>query len=75
MVQNEEWAFTIVCSFDPSSFEQCMSVVESSIWYFDTGAIKHITSQRNSSLHLCMTLQGILSHALTTHLIQLWVLV
>ena len=47
LVQNEEWAFTIVCSFDPSSFEQCMSVVESDVWYFDSGATKHITSQRN----------------------------
>ena len=27
LVQNEELAFAIVCSFDPSSHEQCMSAV------------------------------------------------
>ena len=47
LVQNEEWAFTTVCSFDPCSFEQCMFVVQSNVWYFDNGATKHITSQRN----------------------------
>ena len=28
LVQNEEWAFTTVCNFDPSSLEQCMSILE-----------------------------------------------
>ena len=45
LVQNEEWAFTTVCCFNPSSHEQCMSAVDSDVWYFDSGATKHITSQ------------------------------
>jgi transposase InsO family protein len=47
LVQEEEWAFTTVCSFDPSSHDQCMSAVDSDVWYFDSGATKHITSQRS----------------------------
>ena len=46
LVQNEEWTFTTIFCFDPSSHKQCMSAVDSDVWYFDSGATKHITSQR-----------------------------
>ncbi|KAH7297149.1 hypothetical protein KP509_26G056000 [Ceratopteris richardii] len=46
LMQNEERAFTTVCSFDLSSPGQCMSPVDSDVWYFDSGATKHITLQR-----------------------------
>ena len=52
LVQNvEEWAFSTVCSFDPSSHEQCMSIVDLEVWYFDSGATKHVTLQAGSLLH------------------------
>ncbi|KAH7388551.1 hypothetical protein KP509_16G081300 [Ceratopteris richardii] len=54
---NEEWVFTTVCSYDTSSHEHCMSAVDSYVWYFDSGATKHITSQRSffSSLECATT--------------------
>ena len=47
VVQDTEWAFSAQCSYDPLLHDSCMSVVDSDVWYFDSGATKHITSQRS----------------------------
>ena len=49
MVQDIEWAFNVHCSYNPSVHDACMSVADSQVWYFDSGAThtKHITSQRD----------------------------
>ena len=47
VVQDTEWAFSVQCSYDPLLHDSCMSAVDSDVWYFDNGATKHITSQRN----------------------------
>ena len=47
VVQDSEWAFIVQCSYNPLLHDACMSVVDSDLWYFDSGATKHITSQRN----------------------------
>ena len=46
-MQDSKWAFTVQCSFDSSLTDSCMSVVDLDVWYFDSGATKHITSQRS----------------------------
>ena len=43
VVQEAEWAFSAQCSYDPSLHDSCMSAVDSDVWYFDSGATKHIT--------------------------------
>ena len=45
MVQDTEWAFNVHCSYNPSVHDACMSVADSQVWYFDSGATKHITSK------------------------------
>ena len=47
VVQDAEWAFTVQCNYNPLLHDACMSIVDSDLWYFDSGATKHITSQRN----------------------------
>ena len=47
VVQESEWVFVVHCSYDPSLHDACMSVADSHVWYFDSGATKHITSQRD----------------------------
>ena len=47
VVQDTEWAFSAQCSYDPLLHDSCMSAVDSEVWYFDSGATKHITSQRS----------------------------
>ena len=46
-MQESEWAFAVQCSYDPSLHDVCMSIADSHVWYFDSGATKHITSQRS----------------------------
>ncbi|RXY03858.1 hypothetical protein DD576_29290 [Klebsiella pneumoniae] len=42
-----EWYFSVECTYDPFIHDSCLSVVaESHVWYFDSGATKHITSHR-----------------------------
>ena len=47
VVQDSEWAFSAQCNYDPLLHDSCMSAVDSDVWYFDSGATKHITSQRS----------------------------
>ncbi len=48
VVQDAEWAFTVRCQYDPSVHDACMAVSDDSyVWYFDSGATKHITSHRD----------------------------
>ena len=47
VLQDTEWAFSAPCSYDPSLHDSCLSVVDSDVWYFDSGATKHITSQHS----------------------------
>ena len=47
VVQDLEWAFIVQCNFDFSLSDSCMSVAVLDVWYLDSGATKHITSQRN----------------------------
>ena len=67
VVQESEWAFVVQCSYDPSLHDVCMSVADSHVWYFDSGATKHITSQRD--MFTCLEpalLLAILLHAQIT---------
>ena len=43
VVQDAEWAFTVQCSYNPLLHDACMSIVDFDLWYFDSGATKHIT--------------------------------
>ena len=47
IVQDADWAFSVTCSYNPSLHGICMSIVDSHVWYFDSGASKHITSQHD----------------------------
>ena len=47
VVQDADWAFIVQCSYDPLLHDSCMSVVDMDVWYFDSGATKHIISQRS----------------------------
>ncbi|MCO5550454.1 hypothetical protein L7F22_003941 [Adiantum nelumboides] len=43
-----EWAFSAECTYNPAVHDACMSVAaDSHVWYFDSGATKHITSHRD----------------------------
>ncbi|MCO5610533.1 hypothetical protein L7F22_064772 [Adiantum nelumboides] len=43
-----EWAFNSECTYNHAVHDACMSVaVDSHVWYFDSGATKHITSHRD----------------------------
>ena len=44
IVQDADWAFSMTCNYNPSLHGTCMSIVDSHVWYFDSGASKHITS-------------------------------
>ena len=44
MVHDAEWAFIVECNFDSSAHDACMIVAYLDVWYFDSGASKHITS-------------------------------
>ena len=47
-MQDAEWAFSVHCQYDPSVHDACMAVSDDSdVWYFDSGATKHITSHRD----------------------------
>ena len=70
-MQESEWAFAMQCSYDPSLHDVCMSIADSHVWYFDSGATKHITSQRD--MFTCLesaSIVVILLHAQTTPNIQ-----
>ena len=43
VAQDADWAFSVHCSYNPLLQDTCMSVVDSHVWYFDSGASKHIT--------------------------------
>ena len=43
IVHDANWAFSMTCSYNPSLHGTCMSIVDSHVWYFDSGASKHIT--------------------------------
>ena len=44
VVQDAEWAFSVTCHYNPSLHDACMAVsIDSDVWYFDSGATKHIT--------------------------------
>ena len=63
MVQDTEWAFNVHCNYNPFVHDACMSVADSQVWYFDSGATKHITSQRDIFSFLeSALLQGIQLH-------------
>ena len=47
VVQDTEWAFSAQCNYDPLLHDSCMSAMGSNVWYFDSGATKHITLQRS----------------------------
>ena len=48
VMQDAEWAFTVDCLYDPSIHDAYLVVsVDSDVWYFDSGATKHITSHRD----------------------------
>ncbi|MCO5585832.1 hypothetical protein L7F22_039765 [Adiantum nelumboides] len=43
-----EWAFSAKCTYNPVVHDACMAVAANShVWYFDSGATKHITSHRD----------------------------
>lgn len=47
---DDEYVCIVSCSYNPSMHttdESCLSVTSQEDWYFDSGASKHITSQRN----------------------------
>ena len=52
VVQDIDWAFNAQCNYDPLLHDSCMSVVDSDVWYFDSGTTKHITSQRSLFTYL-----------------------
>ena len=45
VVQDSKWAFPMQCNFDSLLNDSCMSIVDLDVWYFDSGATKHITLQ------------------------------
>ena len=47
LVQDAEWAFSVQCSYNPSLQDACFSATDLHVWFFDSGASKHITSQRD----------------------------
>ena len=48
VVHDTEWEFSVYCQYDPSVHDACLVVsVDSDVWYFDSGATKHITSHRD----------------------------
>ena len=53
VVQDLNWAFTVQYSYDPSCEDACIAVANVDVWYFDSGATKHITSQRSFFTSLC----------------------
>ena len=53
VVQDSDWAFTVQCSYDPSCEDLCMVVADVDVWYFDSGATKHIASQHSFFTSLC----------------------
>ncbi|WP_165349319.1 hypothetical protein, partial [Enterobacter cloacae complex sp. 4DZ1-17B1] len=56
-----QWAFSVECTYNPVVHDACMSVVANShVWYFDSGAIKHITSHRELFTSLESVPHGIL---------------
>ena len=70
VVQDTEWAFGAQCNYDPLLHDSCMSTVDSDVWYFDSGATKHITSQRSLFTSLESAPKGILSHVpITPHIL------
>ena len=69
VAQDADWAFSVHCSYNPLLQDTCMSVVDSHVWYFDSGASNHITLQRDMSLLLIVPLQGVLFRAQITPLI------
>ncbi|MCO5555171.1 hypothetical protein L7F22_008714 [Adiantum nelumboides] len=43
-----KWAFSAECTYNPAVHDAYMSVAaDSHVWYFDSGATKHITSHRD----------------------------
>ena len=58
VAQDADWAFTVHCSYNPLLHDTCMSIVDSNVWYFDSGASKHITSQRDTFTSLESSLTG-----------------
>ncbi|MCO5612323.1 hypothetical protein L7F22_066589 [Adiantum nelumboides] len=45
---DKEWAFSAKCTYNPTVHDACMLIVaDSHVWYFDSGATKHITSHRD----------------------------
>ena len=70
VVQDTEWAFSVQCSYDTLLHDSCMSVVDSDVWYFDSGATKHITSQRSLFTSLEYALKGnTITCAITPHIL------
>ena len=70
VVQDIEWTFSVQCNYDPLLYDSCMSVVDSYVWYFDSGATKHITSQCILFTLLSLPLKGILPHVpITPHIL------
>ena len=47
LVQDVEWEFNVQCSYNPSLHDACFSAIDLHVWLFDSGARKHITSQRD----------------------------
>ena len=45
IVQDADWAFSVTCIYNPLLHGAYMSIVDSHVWYFDSGASKHITLQ------------------------------
>ena len=72
LVQDANWAFSVQCCYNPLPHDACFTIAELHVWYFDSGASKHITSQHDmfSSLKSAPA-QTILSCLQITPLIQL----
>ena len=71
IVQDAEWPLSVHCSYNPSLHDACMSIVDSHVWYFDSGATKHITSQCDMFISLESALIGnIVTCSITTPLTQ-----
>ena len=47
VVQESEWAFAVQCSMTHLCTMCVCLFADSHVWYFDSGATKHITSQRD----------------------------
>ena len=43
VVQGVDQELIVQCSHDPLMHDSCMSIVNSNMWFFDTGTTKHIT--------------------------------